>query len=168
MSHISQQKYHLTARIFHWIGALLIVAAWYLIEQGEDFIGLHKAVGFSFLVWTLLRIVGRFVTKAPAAVPMPKWQTAISHLTHLALYAVMLAMPLTGLVAAIYSGYGVDVFGLFKIAGVDEPNRDLARMLMGWHKDVLWTGLLVLVAMHILAALHHQFIVKDGLLRRML
>ena len=164
----SQQKYHFIARVFHWIGALLIVAAWFLIEQGEEFLSLHKAVGFSFLVWTVLRIVGRLITKAPPAVPMPKWQTTISHLMHLALYAVMILMPLTGLLSAIYAGYGVDVFGLFNIAGAAEPNRDLARLLIEIHEDVMWNGLIALVALHVAAALYHQFIMRDGLLRRML
>lgn len=161
------QKYNLAARLFHWVGALLIVTAWFLVEQGEDFIGLHKAVGFSFLIWTLLRLINRVVSKAPAALPMPAWQTAISHLTHLALYVAMIGMPVTGFLSAYFGGYGVDVFGIFQIAGAAEANRDLARTLMGVHRGLMWNALLALVVLHIGAALYHQFVKKDNLLARM-
>lgn len=163
----SVQKYNLAARIFHWLGALMIVAAWLLVEQGDEFISLHKAVGFSFLVWTVLRIINCLFTKAPPALPMPKWQTAVSHLTHLALYVVMIGMPLSGFLSAMYAGYGVDVFGLFHISGFETVDRGMARTLMGVHKDIMWVGLQILVLMHIGAALYHQFIVKDNILARM-
>ena len=160
-------KYSVSARIFHWVGALLILAAWIIIEQGDDFIGLHKSVGFSFLIWTILRIINRLLTKAPAALPMPKWQTTVSHLTHLALYVVMIGMPLSGFLSAMYAGYGVDVFGLFHIAGFEVADRGMARTLMDVHKDIMWVGLQILVVMHIGAALYHQFVMKDNILARM-
>lgn len=162
-----QQKYHLSARIFHWLGALMIVAAWLLVEQGEDFVGLHKAVGFSFLIWTVLRVLNRLITTAPKPLAMPAWQTGVSHLVHLLLYVAMLAMPLTGFAASMVSGYGVDVFGLFSIDGFAEVNRELARTLMDLHRGLVWNALLALVAAHILAALYHQFVMKDNLLSRM-
>lgn len=161
------QKYSILTRLFHWVGALLIVAAWVLIEQGEDYLSLHKAVGVSFLIWTVLRILNRLVGKAPPPVPMSKLQTGISHLVHLGLYVAMLGMPLTGLLGALYNGYGVSVFGLFQIPGFTTTNYDLADQLMGVHQDLMWPLLLGLVGAHILGALHHQFILKDNLIARM-
>lgn len=161
------EKYSLGARIFHWIGALLIVAAWVLIEQGESFIGLHKAVGFSFLIWTILRIVNRVITKAPPPVPMSKLQTMVASLVHLALYAVMIAMPVTGLLGTLAEGQALSVFGLFEIAGFATVNYDLADQMMALHKDVVWTALLALIVAHIAGALYHQFVVKDNLIARM-
>lgn len=163
----SVTKYHITARIFHWVGALLILFAWILSDLGGEFIGLHKAVGFSFLIWTILRILNRLVTKTPNPLPMPAWQLKASRMTHLALYVVMLAMPLSGFLAALFGGYGVDVFGFFYISGFSNPDRYLARLLMEIHEDIMWNALIGLVALHIAAALFHQFIMKDDILQRM-
>lgn len=161
------QKYTLATRIFHWIGALLIVAAWVAIEQGDEFISLHKSIGASFLIWTLLRIINRFISKAPAPVPAPKWQTATAHLTHLGLYLAMLAMPITGMLMSMYGGRGVSVFGLFSLPSVVGIDRDMAKLMNGLHTGALFYVLVFLVVAHIGAAIYHQFILKDDLLSRM-
>ncbi|OOR93523.1 cytochrome B [Moraxella caviae] len=160
-------KYSLAVRVFHWVGALLILWAVVLINMGDDYIGLHKAVGASFLIWTLLRIITRFITKAPAPVPMPAWQTAVSHLTHLGLYVLMLAQPVSGLLMSMYGGRATSVFGLFEIPAMVSPDRDMARLFNEWHTGLIWTTLLVLIAAHVGAALYHQFVVKDNLISRM-
>lgn len=164
---VAVQKYSVAARIFHWVGALLIVAAWLLIEQGDDYLSLHKAVGVSFLIWTVLRILNRLVSKAPPPAPMSKLQTGVAHLVHFGLYVAMLAMPLTGLLASLYDGVSVSVFGLFQIPAFAMSNYDLAEQLMGLHRDLIWPLLLGLVAAHILGALYHQFVIKDNLIARM-
>ncbi len=161
------QKYTLMTRIFHWVGALLLLIPVILINMGDDYIGIHKAIGVSFLIWTLLRIVNRFVSKAPAPVPMPVWQTAVAHLTHLALYLAMLAMPISGLLMSMYGGRSTSVFGLFDIAPMVSPDRDMARFFNQIHGDVIFVGLVALVVAHIGAALYHQFVVKDNLIARM-
>lgn len=160
-------KYHLSARIFHWIGALLILVAYVLASLGDDYISLHKSIGFSFLIWTLLRVINRFVIRAPALNVMKKWQVVLAHLVHLLLYVMMLLMPITGMMASIQAGYGVDVFGLFQIQGVDMANRALAGQLMNTHKNIIWPALLVLIVVHILGALYHQLVLKDNLISRM-
>ena len=88
-------KYNLAARIFHWIGALLIVLAWFLAQQGEDYLSLHKSIGVSFLIWTMLRIANRVFTKDPTPLPVSKIYTVIANVVHLALYVAMIVMPLT-------------------------------------------------------------------------
>lgn len=161
-------KYNMVARIFHWVGVALIVAAVVIINQGEEFISLHKSVGFSFLIWTVLRLINRFVSAAPSPVAMSKLQHGLSVAVHGLLYVAMLAMPLTGLLASMAFGYGVNVFGVLPIAGFATPNDELGSMMMNLHKNLIWPALLALVAAHILAALYHQFVMKDKLLSRML
>lgn len=160
-------KYHLSARIFHWIGALLIVLAWFLVEQGEDYLSLHKSIGVSFLIWTILRIANRVFTKDPAPLPVPKIHTVIANVVHLALYVAMIVMPLTAFLASMYGGYGVNVFGIISISGFKIPNTELADRLIDWHTDIVWPMLLTFVAVHIIGALYHQFILKDHILSRM-
>lgn len=161
------QKYALLVRVFHWVGALLILLAFIVINQGDEFIDLHKSIGASFLLWTILRIITRFVTKAPPAVAAPVWQTFVAHLTHLALYVAMLAMPITGALMSMYSGRGVSVFGLFELPSVVGVDREMSKLMNLWHTDLVWTAMWLLIVLHIGAALYHQFVVKDNLIARM-
>ncbi len=167
MNTLTTQKYSLATRIFHWLGALFLLIPVILINMGDDYIGLHKAVGVSFLIWTVLRILNRFISKAPAPVPMPKWQTAVSHLTHLALYLAMLAMPISGLLMSMYGGRSTSVFGLFEIAPMVSPDRGMARFFNEVHEDVIFVGLIALIVAHVGAALYHQFVMKDNIISRM-
>lgn len=164
---IAPQKYTLLTRIFHWIGALLIVAAWVSSEMEGDAMSIHILVGVSFLIWTLLRILNRLVSKAPKPTLMPKWQTLASHVTHAALYLAMLAMPITGLLSYMYEGMSIHVLGLFEIAPMVGVNEGVAHFLEEVHGEVIFVGLMALVAAHILAALYHQFIMRDNLIARM-
>lgn len=167
MTSVHAIKYNLAARIFHWIGALLIVLAWFLAQQGEDYLSLHKSIGVSFLIWTLLRIVNRVLTKDPTPLPVSKIHTITASVVHLALYAAMIVMPLTAFLASMYGGYGVNIFGVMNISGFETTNDELAGRLMDWHTDLVWPILLALVAAHIIGALYHQFILKDNILSRM-
>lgn len=165
-------KWSLSSRIFHWISVLLLITTWVMIELNEDatdftYLDLHKAFGLSVLFWTIGRLINRLVTKAPADVPMPKWQAKLSHLTHLVLYLLLIAMPLVGWLSSMYSGDDVNMFGLFHIPAFVAENADLSTTLEKVHKDIIWTILLVFTGLHILGALYHQFIKKDNLLRRM-
>lgn len=166
MSLFAPNKWALSARIFHWLSAILLVTTWAIIEFTDN-TNLHKVFGVCVLFWVIARIINRFLTKAPADVSMPKWQTAIAHLTHFALYGLMLAMPLLGLFSSMYRGYGVD-FGIFELTPFVAEDRALSRTLMNWHKGTVWTMLLVMTAIHIGGALFHQFVKKDRLINRML
>ena len=160
-------KYSLAARIFHWIGALLILGAVIAINLGDDYISLHKSIGASFLIWTLLCVANRFVAKAPAPVPAPAWQTGIAHLTHFGLYVAMIAMPMTGVLMSMYGGRGVSVFGLFSLPSMVGIDREMAKLMNGLHTGAVFYVLVFLIVAHIGAALYHQFIVKDNLIARM-
>lgn len=167
-SHIaSPAKYTLATRIFHWIGALLIILAVISINMGDDYISLHKSLGASFLIWTVLRVINRFVSKAPPHPPMPVWQTAVAHLTHLGLYVAMLAMPITGALMSMYGGRGVSVFGLFSLPSIVGIDREMAKFMNGLHTGAVFYVLIFLVVAHVGGALYHQFVMKDNLIARM-
>lgn len=162
-------KYSLSIRIFHWVGALLILMAFITINIGDDYISLHKSLGASFLIWTVLRIISRFFVKKPEYhPPLPKWQELMASLTHFGLYIAMLAMPITGMLMSMYGGRGVSVFGLFNMPALVGIDRDMARLMNGLHTEVVFFALVFLVVSHVGAALYHQFIVKDNLIKRML
>ena len=86
-------------------------------------------------------------------------------LTHAALYAALLALPLLGWALSDAAGKPPHLFGLALPALVAEDD-DLADRLLAWHQDLAWV-LLALVSLHIAAALWHHFIRRDDVLRAM-
>lgn len=164
-------KWPLVSRVFHWISTLLLVVTWafiFIYHNTDDsfYIGLHKAFGVSLLFWMLARVISRVTVKAPPAVAMPKWQDIIGKLTHFVLYALLIAMPIVGVLMSVYGGRAVDMFGLFEIPVFVTPDRGLARTFNDWHTDIIWPLILAFTAAHILAALYHQYIKKDKLMNR--
>ena len=169
---IQVQKWPVSSRIFHWISAILLLITWILIVvyQNTDqnlYINLHKAFGLSVLFWMIARVFNRLLIKVPASVVMPLWQKKISQLTHLALYMILIAMPVAGLLTSVYGGHPVDMFGLFEIPVFVTPNRSTARFYENIHTGVIWPMIIGLTLLHIGAALYHQFILKDKLINRM-
>jgi cytochrome b561 len=168
----SVQKWSLSSRIFHWVSAILLLVTWLLMvlygyTDSKLYIGLHKAFGISVLFWMVARVINRVFTKVPPAVLMPKWQIVISQLTHFALYAILIAMPIVGLLMSVYGGRPVDMFGLFEIPVFVTPDRSAARFYNDLHTDIIWPMIVVFTLTHIGAALFHQFIKKDNLIGRM-
>lgn len=165
-------KWPISSRIFHWISALLLLVTWLLmvLYQYTDtklFIGLHKAFGISVLCWMIARVLNRLLIRAPAPVVMPKWQLLISQLNHFVLYALLIAMPVAGLLMSVYGGRPVAIFGLFEIPVFVTPDRSLARLFNDIHTDIIWPMIIAFTLLHIGAALYHQFILKDKLINRM-
>lgn len=169
------KKWSATSRLFHWGSVILLIVTWAMItlnnnsDSNVDYMMLHKSFGASLLFWMIARFINRIFTKAPPPVTNnePLWQTAIAHLTHWALYALLFAMPIAGILMSVYGGRPVSVFGLFEIPVFVEINRSSARFYNDLHTGVIWPLILLFTAMHIGAALFHQFIKKDNLLARM-
>lgn len=127
----------------------------------------HYLLGLAVfgLVW--LRLLARLVWRAPAIVPPPPaWQRLLAGTTHLALYALMVAMPLLGWL--ILSAEGEPV----RFLGLDLPaliGRDEA--LVDWAEEVHEAGAKLayaLVALHAAAALMHHYWMRDDTLKRIL
>lgn len=166
------QKWALSSRIFHWVSVVLLITTWVMIVLNEDadtftYLQLHKAFGLSVLFWTIARLINRLVTRAPADVPMPKPQAIVAHLTHLALYGLLLAMPIAGFLLSMYGNHPVSMFGLFEIPVIVTPNEAQADFFENLHTNIIWTLLWVFSGLHIAGALYHQLIKKDKLINRM-
>lgn len=169
-SHLS--KWSVSSRIFHWISAVLLLVTWLMILLYDNldsslYIGLHKSFGISLLFWMIARVINRAVTKAPPSIAMPKWQLLLSQLSHFGLYALLIAMPMAGLLMSVYGGRPVDIFGLFQIPVFVTPDRDLARFYNDLHTNIIWPTIIAFTLIHIAAALYHQFVKKDNLMARM-
>lgn len=166
------------AQLFHWLIFLLILGAWFAIETKGDFpkgsperglwMGYHKAFGLSVFLLVWVRLGWRLSCPVPRPLIVSPWQDRVAQLVHWGLYAIMIFMPLTGLLNSQFGGRPVSWFGVFEIPVLVAENKELAGTLKEVHEGVLWPLLLLLLTVHVLAALWHHFVVKDATLRRML
>lgn len=171
------QRYGAVAIAFHWLLALLLIAAFAMGTYMVDLPGItpaklrlfnwHKWLGVGVLLLATLRLLWRLSHRPPPAPAMPAWQRRAAALTHWALYLLMLAIPLSGYVYSLASGFPVVWFGLVPLPVLIEPDPGLRTLLKSVHYWLNMT-LLALVTLHIVAVFKHQFVDRDGLLRRML
>jgi cytochrome b561 len=140
----------------HWLIAILIVAGWFTgegageametVENGgvAGFVP-HVAIGIAILAFVVLRVLVRLGRGAPASPGTPgSLGVMAADWGHRLIYLMMIAVPLGG-VSTFFLGF--DVGELHGLA---------ANVLM------------IVVLGHALMALYHQYVIKDGLLRRMM
>ena len=165
-------------RAFHWLIAALIVAqaiiGLTMVQMGLTpakvrVFALHKSIGMTILALVLLRIAWRLTEKRPIDPPtMPRWQIRAAHAMHLALYVLILAIPLSGWWFNSASNAPLVWFGLFDLpsltGGYDPAWKPRALLV---HQTLFWLLVTLLVA-HVGAALWHHFRQRDEVLRRML
>lgn len=170
-------RYTFTAIVLHWLMAVLIVATFPLGLYMSDLplsphklqlYAYHKWIGMVILLLLLLRVLWRVTHRPPALMAdMPRWQALGAHAVHVGLYALMLAVPLSGWLMSSALGFQVVLFGVLPLPNLISTDKALGALLKTVH-EVLNYGLLSLVVLHIGAALQHHFIHRDSTLSRML
>lgn len=123
----------------------------------------HSSIGTIISMLLLLRISKRFVFKHSQPDTEGKLKKA-AKATHLALYLLMVLVPLTGYLTANVHQLPVQVFGQLAING--EPNSDLFNLFRGMHTIVIYS-LIALLSLHILAAVIHKVVLGDQTLYKM-
>jgi cytochrome b561 len=168
--------YTRTAVALHWAIAGLVLAAlfmgWTMTDMAVSpgrlkVYNYHKWVGVTVLALALLRLAWRIGHPAPPLLPMARWQQIAAHAGHGLLYLLLLAVPMAGWVYSNAAGYPVVYLGKLPLPNLVARDQELAAACLQVHHNLALL-LAVLVGLHVLAALHHQFIVRDGTLRRML
>lgn len=171
----TQDRYGVVAITLHWIIAVLIIGMLCLGLYMADLpasaeklklFGWHKEYGMLILALAMMRIVWRFRSVNPT-LDIPRWERIAAHTVHWALYAFMFAMPITGWLITSAAGLPVSFFGLFVIPTLIEPNKELQHLFGDIHEYLAY-GLIATICGHVGAALKHEFINKDDILRRML
>ena len=129
----------------------------------------HKSMGLTVLALVLVRIGWRLYAGAPKPVAgTPTWQERIATVTHWLLYALILAMPLSGWLYDSASGLRpFRWFGLFDVPKLIAPNDALRDASHAAHEWLFWV-LVALVALHAAAAFYHHLFLRDATLTRML
>lgn len=171
-------KYSGLAMLLHWTIAVLVIVTWQATVAAEaapsreaagQIMGNHFAFGVVIFALVAVRLIWRLVSPPPPPVSRhAPWERTLARAVHFAFYALLLVMPIAGWIAMSSFGEGIDVWGLFTLpplsVGVDEARGEAIFEIHG----AAGITLLVLTAIHALAALKHQFLDKDGTLARML
>lgn len=170
-------RYSRGAMLFHWVIAIAVIANWRIAEAAEHatraeaswWWGQHKALGITILLLTLGRLAWRMTHKLPALPhTYASWERILARTTHALFYVLLIGLPLGGWLANSYFGNTIDMFGLFTWPALPVgENAEAGKAIFGFHG----TGgevLLILIGLHILGALKHTFIDKDGGIFRML
>jgi cytochrome b561 len=175
------RHYGIPARLLHWLMALLLTAqipagivmsyrgnVLNLWNAVTDFLySAHKSIGFVLLILLLLRVLVRLTAGAPPPEPsLSPWQRRIAAANHAGLYVFLLVVPMLGwLGASLFPA--LEVFGLVSLPSISPPDRAASDTVFTLHRLTAFL-LVALIALHVAAALHHHFIRRDGVLRRML
>jgi cytochrome b561 len=180
-------RYGNVAMTFHWVIALLVITniclGLYMSDLPRsdpmkfEIFQIHKSIGLTVLVLSILRVLWRFVNPIP---PLPAGMNPAlkfgAHASHFLLYFLIVFIPLTGyiMVSASPLGNGTSYFGLF-----DWPNLPLFTGMTReqlhpihetWediHVYLAWSAI-VLIPIHVGAALYHYFMRRDTVLQRMM
>ncbi len=172
----SAPRYTRTAIALHWLMAVMILASLsmglYMVDlaispQKLKYYSWHKWAGVTIFVLAAIRLLWRLSHAAPAMPLMPRWQVLAAHVTHFLLYVAFFAAPLTGWLFSSAKGFQTVYLGLLPIPDLIDKNEAMAEILKQAHVTITY-ALGGLVALHIAAALKHQFIHKDRLLLRMM
>jgi cytochrome b561 len=161
----------------HWLIVILIIVMAYLGLTMTDLpnsphkvevYSLHKSTGLSLLALVMLRLLWRAYAGAPRPVPgTPNWQERIASLTHVAMYLLLLVIPLSGWVFNSAAGFPLQWFGLVKLPAIIGKNPALRELSGQWHEIGFW-ALIVLAVAHAGAAFYHHLFRHDATLARML
>jgi cytochrome b561 len=165
------------AKLFHWVMALLILAqialgltavAWHISPTKLDLFVWHKSTGMLILALLALRLLWRLANRAPALpANMAAWERGAAHASHFLLYALMIALPVTGWVISSASNVPFRIFWAIPLPAIVAPDKAVADSFSTVHGWLVTLLALVLVA-HIGAALRHHFVRRDTVLTRML
>jgi cytochrome b561 len=168
------ERYNRTARTLHWVMAIPIVA---LLLFGEQTMGnhdarwlptLHASVGLVIVLMFGVRLLWRWNHPPPVPARRPRWEMLASRAVHCLLYGAMLLIPLTGWLA--YTEHVRRSLGMRPASWFGLKIPLLPDYGINWHVIHNWGGklALALIALHVVAALKHQFYDRDDTLKRML
>ncbi len=171
------EGYTTPARLLHWIVAafvlLMIPAGFVMIQQGlprplqNTLFLFHKNSGVIVFLLVLIRLAYRLLVPPPALPDhLPEWQRKIADISHRLLYVALFVMPISGYIRVRAGGFpieGLDALGIGTFVPRSEMLANIAKSI---HYLTAF-AIVVLLLMHIGAALQHALIRRDGVFERM-
>jgi len=171
-----QRTYDPFARALHWLVfglvGLQVLVGWTMPDirrntPQEGLVDWHLSIGAALMLVVVIRLLWRLIRPVPPMTGIAAWERKLAKLTHALLYALLLVIPVLGWAAAGYFGFRVTLFGVIALPAITDNTMEWAHEAGDVH-GVLVNVLLYLVGLHMLAALWHYFIRRDGVLQRML
>ncbi|MGO9421748.1 cytochrome b [Roseiarcus sp.] len=162
-------------RARHWIMAVCILTMLFIgvhmvssiNPKYLTLITIHKTLGIVILVLALIRLAVRLRSGAPPLpLDLPEPMKLAAHLSHYALYALMIGLPLTGWAMLSSAGYPIVLWGGIWLPPIAPQSDGLHTVL--WQAHV-WLALLfyAVILMHVAAALFHALVRRDGVFEAM-
>ena len=164
------------SKAFHWLIVLLIINQWWIAERADDLKGLaklealgtHKSFGMTILMLAVLRLLWRLMNPTPELTSETKpWERALARISHVSLYVLIFAMPLTGWMMSSAKNYPVSWFKLFQFPDLVAPAEQTFHQMQDLH-HLLFKVLVGVALLHVAGALKHHFIDRNDVLKRML
>jgi cytochrome b561 len=168
-------KYDAISRLLHWLVVLLVgaqfVLGWTMPDVHRDtqpvgLIAWHLATGTALLAAMACRILWRATHRGPAddlAQPL----RALSRLTHGALYALLVAVPVLGWINASSRAWPVSLFSAIPLPALSPAGSSFGHAMGNIHGVLAW-ALFSIICLHVGAALLHRFVLRDDVLKRMM
>ncbi len=178
----SAQRYGMVSQSLHWLTVILVAVAWTLGTFGDEIpkgaaratgLFIHISVGLAILALLTIRLVWRFVDSVPLPEPneFSRWLGAFTdpaaRLTHYALYGLLVAVPITGVIYQFAHGDVLPLFGLGEIPSPWAADRAFAHNVKEVH-EIAANALVILALFHAAASLIHHMVFRDNTLVRML
>jgi cytochrome b561 len=179
----STARYDTLSRVFHWVTAIVVMIAFILgpdgfgrlMRQGVDpatrsDIVWHESLGIVVLVLTALRLVWMALRPTRPQFQMPGWMQLASRLMHIALWIVLVALPVTAFLALGSEGHPLTLLGGVRIDRMPLIADSSMAKLADWG-DVhgfLGDAIMWLAGLHAAVAIVHHVVLKDGVLSAML
>jgi cytochrome b561 len=175
-------RYGIVPQLLHWMTVLLVIVAWTLGTFGDDLpkgaaraTGLftHISAGLLILAVLVTRLTWRLADPPPPLQPneFGRWLGAYAdpaaRLAHYILYALLIAVPVTGIIAQFAHGDALPLFGIGEIPSPWTRDRAFTHTVKEIH-EIAANALLIVATFHAAAALIHHFVFHDDTLIRML
>ncbi|MGE8642731.1 MAG: cytochrome b [Achromobacter sp.] len=176
-AHPHTAHYDRTTIVLHWLTAFLVVGlfalaeTWSFLPRGTPtrrlLQSLHISFGLAFAAVFVLRVVWRLCRGRRLQPASSGWLRVASTGVHGLLYLLMAAQIVLGFLFRWAQGEPFAFFGLFNVPMLIAIDHEQRRFIGGLHDTVAWT-IIILALLHALAALFHHYVLRDGVLRRML
>lgn len=170
----ADSRYDLVARLLHWLVVALVAAqfviGWTMPDVHRDTrpvgeIAWHLGVGTALLAAMACRLLWRATHRPPPDNQTP-FMRAVAALTHLGLYALLIAVPVLGWINASSRAWDVTLFGAIPLPALSSAGSSFGHAMGDVHSALAWV-LFALICLHVAAALFHRFVLNDRVLQRM-
>lgn len=174
----TKKSFGTLSKFFHWLIVALVSIQFYLV-WGKNFLTknsplkieftlLHKSLGLSIFMFVILWIIWRLFNEKPVSLESQfRWKYILSKIVHHSIIILLLLLPILGYLMSCASGRNITFFGLVDLPVLISKNENLDNLFFQLHEKIGYL-LCFLICAHAVAALHHHFILKDNVLKRML